>query len=145
MKSINPYLNFPGNTEEAFNFYKKIFGGDFLGGINRFKDAPATENLSASDKEKVMHIGLPMGSNNFIMATDALESMGHKVNFGSNFYIAIDAESKEEADKLFKGLSEGGQVEMPMADQFWGDYFGSLADKFGVRWMVIFSPPKENQ
>ena len=145
MKSINPYLNFPGNTEKAFNFYKKIFGGDFLGGINRFKDAPGTENLSDSDKEKIMHIGLPIGNSNFMMATDAIESMGHKVTFGNNFYIAIDAESKAEADKLFKGLSEGGKVEMPMADQFWGDYFGSLADKFGVRWMVIYSPPKENQ
>ena len=143
MKSINPYLNFPGNTEEAFNFYRKIFGGDFFGGINRFKDAPGTGNLSASDKEKVMHIGLQMGKGNYLMATDALESMGHKVTFGSNFYIAIDAESREEADKLFKGLSEGGKIEMPMADQFWGDYFGSLADKFGVRWMVIYSPPKQ--
>jgi len=143
MKSINPYLNFPGNTEEAFNFYRKIFGGDFVGGINRFKGVSGTENLSVSDKEKVMHIGLPMGNNNFMMATDALESMGQKVTFGSNFYISIDAESREEADNLFKGLSEGGKVEMPMADQFWGDYFGSLADKFGVRWMVIYSPPKK--
>jgi len=143
MKSINPYLNFPGNTEEAFNFYKKVFGGDFVGGINRFKDAPGMENLGAADKEKVMHIGLPMGNNNFIMATDALESMGFKVTFGNNFYISIDAESKEEADKLFKGLSDGGKVEMPMADQFWGDYFGSLVDKLGVQWMVIYSPPRQ--
>jgi PhnB protein len=145
MKSINPYLNFPGNTEEAFNFYKKVFGGDFFGGVNRFKDAPGMENLSASDKEKVMHVGLKMGDNNYLMATDALESMGHKITFGNNCYISIDAESREEADKLFKGLSEGGKVEMPMADQFWGDYFGSLVDKFGVQWMVIYSPPKANQ
>ena len=145
MKSINPYLNFPGNTEEAFNFYKKVFGGDFFGGISRFKSAPGTENLSDADKEKVMHIGLQMGNNNFIMATDALESMGQKVTFGNNFYIAIDAESREEADKLFKGLAEGGKIEMPMSDQFWGDYFGSLVDKFGVQWMVIYSPPKENR
>jgi PhnB protein len=145
MKSINPYLNFPGNTEEAFNFYKKVFGGDFVGGINRFTNAPDTENLSDADKKKVMHIGLQMGENNFIMATDSLESMGFKVTFGNNFYLAIDAESREEADKFFKGLSEGGKVEMPMADQSWGDYFGSLADKFGVQWMVIYSPPKENR
>lgn len=142
MKSINPYLNFPGNTEEAFNFYRKIFGGDFVGGINRFNDIPDGGKLSAEDQKKVMHIGLQMGKGNYLMATDALESMGQKVNFGNNFYIAIDAESKKEADKLFKGLSEGGKVEMPMADQFWGDYFGSLADKFDVRWMVIYSPPK---
>lgn len=143
MKSINPYLNFPGNAEKTFNFYRKIFGGDFVGGINRFTNAPGTENLSDADKNKVMHIGLPMGNNNFIMATDALESMGFKVTSGNNFYIAIDAESREEADKLFKELSEGGKVEMPMADQFWGDYFGSLADNFSVQWMVIYSPPKQ--
>ncbi|MBK9096523.1 MAG: VOC family protein [bacterium] len=145
MKSINPYLNFPGNTEEAFNFYKKVFGGDFAGGIFRFKDTPDSDKLSEGDRQKVMHVALPMGSENMIMATDALESMGFKVTFGNNFYIAIHTDSKEEADKLFKGLSEGGKVEMPMADQFWGDYFGSLEDKFGVRWMVIYSAPKENQ
>lgn len=145
MKSINPYLNFPGNTEEAFNFYKKVFGGDFMGGIFRFKDTPDAEKLSKSDQEKVMHVALPMGKDNMLMATDALESMGFKVTFGNNFYISIHADSREEADKLFNGLSEGGKVEMPMADQFWGDYFGSLADKFGVRWMVIYSAPKENQ
>lgn len=139
MKSINPYLNFPGNTEEAFNFYKKVFGGEFLGGVYRFKDTPDADKLSDSDKEKVMHVGLKMGESNFLMATDALESMGFKVTFGNNFYISIEAESKEEADKLFKGLSEGGKIEMPMADQFWGDYFGSLADKFGVRWMINYS------
>lgn len=145
MKSINPYLNFPGNTEEAFNFYKKVFGGDFMGGIFRFKDTPDAKKLSKSDQEKVMHVALPMGKDNMLMATDALESMGFKVTFGNNFYISIHADSREEADKLFNGLSEGGKVEMPMADQFWGDYFGSLADKFGVRWMVIYSAPKENQ
>ncbi len=139
MKSINPYLNFPGNTEEAFNFYKKVFGGDFLGGIFRFKDTPEAEKMNAADKEKIMHVALPMGKTNMIMATDALESMGFKLTFGNNFYISIDAESKEEADKLFNALSEGGKIEMKMADQFWGDYFGSLADKFGVRWMISFS------
>ncbi|MCZ7604119.1 MAG: VOC family protein [Melioribacteraceae bacterium] len=142
MKSVNPYLNFQGNTEEAFNFYKKVFGGDFAGGIFRFKDTEMADKLSEEEKQKVMHIGLPMGNQNFLMATDALESFGQKVVFGNNFYIAIDAESREEADKLFDGLSEGGKVEMPMDDQFWGDYFGSLTDQFGVQWMVIYSPPK---
>ncbi|WKZ70997.1 MAG: VOC family protein [Melioribacteraceae bacterium] len=142
MKSVNPYLNFQGNTEEAFNFYKKVFGGDFLGGIFRFQDTEMAAKLSEEEKQKVMHIGLPMGNQNFLMATDALESFGQKVVFGNNFYIAIDAESREEADKLFAGLSEGGKVEMPMDDQFWGDYFGSLTDQFGVQWMVIYSPPK---
>ncbi|HRN26383.1 MAG: VOC family protein [Ignavibacteriaceae bacterium] len=142
MKSINPYLNFPGNTEEAFNFYKKVFGGDFLGGIFRFKDTPEAEKMNAADKEKIMHVALPMGKSNMIMATDALESMGFKLTFGNNFYISIDAESKEEADKLFNALSEGGKIEVKMADQFWGDYFGSLADKFGVRWMINYAKPK---
>lgn len=142
MKSINPYLNFQGNTEEAFNFYKSVFGGDFPGGISRFKDTEMGGKLSEEEQQKVMHIGLPMGSQNYLMATDALESLGQKVNFGNNFYLAIDAESKEEADKLFEDLSEGGKVQIPIADQFWGDYFGSLVDKFGVQWMVIYSPPK---
>lgn len=145
MKSINPYLNFPGNTEEAFNFYKKVFGGDFPGGVFRFKDTPDADKLSKSDQEKVMHVALPLGPSNTLMATDALPSMGFNVTFGNNFYISIQTDSREEADKLFKGLSDGGKIEMPMSDQFWGDYFGSLADKFGVRWMVIYSTPKENQ
>lgn len=145
MKSINPYLNFPGNTEEAFNFYKKVFGGDFLGGVYRFKDTPDADKLSDSDKEKVMHVGLKMGESNYLMATDALESMGFKVTFGNNFYISIEAESKEEADKLFKGLSDGGKIEMPMVDQFWGDYFGSLTDKFGIRWMINYANPQGNK
>lgn len=118
MKSINPYLNFAGNTEEAFNFYKKVFGGDFPGGIFRFKDTPGAEKLSNSEKEKIMHVALPMGNSNMIMATDALESMGHKLTFGNNFYITINADSKDEADKLFKGLfgsresrnADGGSV-----------------------------------
>ncbi|HEX9252886.1 MAG TPA: VOC family protein, partial [Ignavibacteriaceae bacterium] len=135
---------FPGNTEEAFIFYKKVFGGDFLGGIFRFKDTPDSDKISEGDRQKVMHVALPLGPNNMIMATDALESMGFKVTFGNNIYISIHTDSREEADKLFNGLSEGGKIEMPMADQFWGDYFGSLTDKFGVQWMVIYSAPKEN-
>lgn len=144
MKSINPYLNFPGNTEEAFNFYKKVFGGDFLGGVYRFKDTPDAAKLSKGDQEKVMHIALPVGEGNLLMATDAMESMGFKVTFGNNFYISIDADDKKEADKLFKGLSEGGSADMPMADQFWGAYFGMVTDKFGVKWMINFAYPQQN-
>jgi PhnB protein len=143
MKSINPYLNFPGNTEEAFNFYKKVFGGDFFGGISRFDGTPGSENLSATDKQKIMHIALPLGPTNMIMATDAMESMGFKVTHGNNMYIQIFTDSKEEADKLFNSLSEGGKVEMPMADQFWGDYFGSLVDKFKIQWMLVYNKPKK--
>jgi len=144
MKSINPYLNFAGNTEEAFNFYKKIFGGDFAGGIFRFKDTPNADKLSKGDQEKVMHVALPMGKNNMIMATDALESMGFKLTSGNNFYISIETDNKEEADTFFRGLKEGGKVETPMKDEFWGAYFGSLTDKFGVKWMISYTYPKQN-
>lgn len=144
MKSINPYLNFPGNTEEAFNFYKEVFGGEFIGGVYRFKDTPEAEKLSKSDQEKVMHIALPLGDGNMLMATDALESMGFKVTFGNNFFISIDADTKEEADKLFTGLSEGGTADMPMMDQFWGAYFGMVTDKFGVKWMINYTHPQED-
>lgn len=143
MKAINPYLNFAGNTEEAFNFYKKVFGGDFIGDIYRFKDTPGAEKMTASDKEKIMHVALPMGAGNMIMATDALESFGQRLTFGNNFYISIDAESKAEADKLFNGLSEGGKAETPMKDEFWGSYFGMLIDKFGVQWMISYTYPKQ--
>ena len=141
MKSINPYLNFPGNTEEAFNFYRKVFGGDFIGGINRFKDTPDAGKLDKSDLDKVMHIALPVGDN-VLMATDALPSMGFTVTFGNNFYLSIEADSKEEADQLFNALSEGGKKEMPMNDQFWGAYFGMVTDKFRINWMISYTYPQ---
>ena len=141
MKSINPYLIFPGNTEEVFNFYKSVFGGDFLGGIYRFDGTPGSENLSEEDKQKIMHVALPMGSNNMLMATDALPFMG-EITSGNNIHLQIYCDSREEADKLFASLSDGGEVEMPLADQFWGDYFGSLIDKFGIQWMLTYTNPK---
>lgn len=142
MAKFQPYLNFNGNTEEAFNFYKSVFGGEFLA-VLRFKDfqdQPGCEPMSAipdADKEKIMHIALPIGGG-VLMATDALESMGQKLIVGNNSYIYLDADSKEEADKLFNGLSAGGNIEMGMVDTFWGAYFGSFADKYGVRWMVSY-------
>jgi PhnB protein len=145
MVTLNPYLNFPGNTEEAFNFYKSVLGGDFAGGIFRFKDTPEANKLNAGDREKVMHIGLPLGKGNMLMATDALESMGHKVTAGTNFHLSIETESKEETNKIFNRLSAGGKVTMPLADTFWGAYFGMLTDKFGIQWMVSYTYPKENK
>lgn len=139
MVTINPYLNFPGNTEEAFNFYKSVFGGDF-NGLTRFKDAPEGAKLSKDEKEKLMHVSLPIGNSNVLMATDALDSMGHKISVGNNFHLSVEAESKEEADKIFNGLSAGGKVTMPQADAFWGAYFGMVKDKFGIQWMVSFTP-----
>jgi PhnB protein len=142
MATINPYLNFKGNTEEAFNFYKTVFGGEFAA-LMRFKDIPAQEGcdgakLSENDLEKIMHVALPIGNGNVLMATDALESMGQKLTEGNNYSISVSAESKEEADKLFNGLAEGGKVEMPLGDAFWGAYFGMTQDKFGIRWMVNY-------
>jgi PhnB protein len=138
MKTINPYLNFPGNTEEAFNFYKSVFGGEFAM-LMRFKDTPEAGRISESEKEKIMHVALPIGKGNIMMATDALESMGPKLTAGNNFQLSIGAESKEEADKLFEGLSAGGVIELSMQDMFWGDYFGMLTDKFGIKWMISYN------
>ena len=137
MAAINPYLNFNGNTEEAFNFYKSVFGGEFLA-VMRFKDNAGCGQISESDKERIMHIALPIGNGNALMATDSLESMGQKLTVGNNFYICLSPESKEEAERLFNGLSAGGKIEMPLQDMFWGAYYGSFADKFGVQWMVNY-------
>jgi len=138
MLQINPYLNFNGNTEEAFNFYKSVFGGEFRM-LMRFKDTPDAGKIPADAKNQIMHIALPLGKDNVLMATDAPESMGFGLKFGNNVHISIHTESREEADKLFKGLSAGGKVQMPMADMFWGDYYGAFTDKFGVQWMISFN------
>jgi PhnB protein len=140
MKTVNPYLNFPGTAEEAFNFYKSVFGGEFTT-LQRFKDTPEGSRASASDANKIMHISLPLGKGNTLMATDAVESMGHSVTPGNNFHLTIDAESEAEANKLFSGLSAGGKVTMPMAKTFWGAYFGMATDKFGVQWMINYTLP----
>jgi PhnB protein len=143
MATINPYLNFNGNTEEAFNFYRSVFGGEFTT-LQRFKDTPEADRVPASDKEKIMHVSLPIGKGNVLMATDALESMGHALTVGNNFSIAVNAESEEEADKLFSELSAGGQVTMPLQKAFRGAYFGMLADKFGIQWMVNYDYNQRN-
>ena len=137
MATINPYLNFLGNTEEAFNFYKSVFGGEFAM-LQRFKDTPEADKVPVNEREMIMHIALPIGKGNVLMATDALESMGHKITMGTNISLSVSAESKEEADKLFNGLSEGGKIDMPLQDMFWGAYFGMCKDKFGIQWMVNF-------
>ena len=137
MAAVNPYLNFAGNTEEAFNFYKSVFGGEFAA-LMRFKDNQECSAMSESDKERIMHIALPIDNGSILMGTDSLESMGQKLTVGNNFYIALAPDSKEEADRLFNGLSEGGKIEMPLQDMFWGGYFGSFADKFGVQWLVNY-------
>lgn len=137
MAVVNPYLNFKGNTEEAFRFYQSVFGGEFIT-LLRFKDTPEKDRVPAHEQEKIMHVSLPIGKGNILMGTDALESMGHKLNTGNNFSLSIGTDSKEEADKLFNGLSEGGKVDVPLNTTFWGAYFGMLKDKFGIQWMVSY-------
>jgi PhnB protein len=142
MATFNPYLNFAGNTEEAFRFYKSVFGGEFVG-LTRFKDIPEGAKLSPAEKEKIMHVSLPIGKGTVLMATDALESMGHTLKPGNNYNISIEAESKEEAKKLYDKLSDGGKIEQPLQDTFWGAYFGMFADRFGTRWMINYTYPKQ--
>lgn len=139
MALINPHINFNGNAEEAFNFYKSVFGGEFLK-IMRFKDM-ASDDFPVAEHEanKIMHIALPIGKN-FLMANDVPESMGRTNENENRSKIAITATSKEEADKIFNGLSAGGQVEMPMSDSPWGSYFGMFRDKYGIEWMVDYDP-----
>ncbi|RDC63802.1 VOC family protein [Adhaeribacter pallidiroseus] len=139
MVQVNPYLNFNGTTEAAFTFYQSIFGGAFVN-VTRFKDTPAGDKLSATDREKIMHMALPIGQGTILMATDALEAMGHHVNPGNNFHLTVSPGSEAEADQLFRALSENGQVNLPLRKEFWGAYFGMLTDQFGIQWMVSYDP-----
>ena len=145
MTTINPYLNFNGNTEEAFNFYKSIFGGEFAA-VMRFGETPGCDEMpiAEGDKDKIMHIALPIGDDNVLMATDGLKSMGQNFSFGDNFSISVSTNSREEAEKLFSGLATGGNIEMPLGDTFWGAYFGMLKDKFGIQWMVSYDEKYSN-
>ena len=141
MATLNPYLNFAGNTEEAFKFYKSVFGGEFKF-LQRFKETPEASRVRDNEKDKIMHIAFPIGKGNTLMATDALDSLGHTLTPGNNISLSIEADSKDEAEKVFKGLSQGGTVSVPLADAFWGAYFGMLTDKFGIQWMVNYTYPQ---
>ncbi len=138
MAKLNSYLNFDGQAEEAFNFYKSISGGEFVGEIYRMGNAPGTENLSEDSKNRVMHIALPIG-NDLLMASDIIPEFGQTLTKGNSSYISVFPDSKEEADQLFKGLSEGGNIEMPLEEQFWDDYFGCFQDKYGIGWMINYN------
>jgi PhnB protein len=142
MKAFNPYLNFNGNTEEAFNFYKSVFGGEFAM-LMRFRDIPENDSIPPDARDKIMHVALPIGNGNVLMATDALESLGQTLFQGNNHYLSISADSKEEADTLYTKLSAGGKIEMSLQDTFWGAYYGSFADKFGIQWMISYDYPKD--
>ena len=146
MAQINPYIMFNGNTEEAFNFYKSVFGGEFAM-IIRFKDLPKDPNnkWTESEANKIMHIALPIGKNSLLMANDVPVSMGQLNENENRSKISINAESKEEADKIYSGLSAGGQIEVPISDSPWGSYFGMFRDKYGIEWMVDFDQRYKGQ
>ncbi len=138
MAKTSTYLNFPGFTEEAFIFYKSVFGGEFIGGISRMEDTPLEarhQSLAKADEKLVMHVALPLLGGHILMGTDAPESMGFTVTFGNNVYINLEPDTRIETDRLFKALSLGGTVGMQLQEMFWGDYYGSCTDKYGVRWM----------
>ncbi|MHB1920865.1 MAG: VOC family protein [Chitinophagaceae bacterium] len=141
MAKVSIYLNFQGNTEEAFNFYKSVFKTDFSGPIMYNKDLPVQEGMPAfadHEKGKVMHVSLPILGGTQIMGTDMLESMGHQLVIGNNTTINLEPDTKEETERLFNALSEGGSGIVPLSDQFWGAYWGVCLDRFGIRWMFNF-------
>jgi len=145
MAQINPYIHFNGNAEEAFTFYQSVFGGEFAM-ISRFKDISIPERpISENEANKIMHISLPIGKSSVLMGSDTPEFMGKHNESENRSKISISAESKEEADQLFNGLSAGGKVEMPIADSPWGSYFGMFRDKYGIEWMVDFGPQYKGQ
>lgn len=145
MAQINPYIHFNGNAEEAFLFYKSVFGGEFSATV-RFKDMGLSPDsqIKESEANKIMHIALPIGKSNVLMASDVPEFMGQVNENENRSKISVITESKEEADRIFNGLSAGGIIEMPISDSPWGSYFGMFRDKFGIEWMVDFDA-KQNQ
>lgn len=137
MKAVNPYLNFDGNTEEAFNFYQSVFGGELQ--VTRFKDMADTMGANGEDLKKIANIALPLNENTVLMGTDVLESMGQELRIGNNFAVTLEAESAEEAEELFDKLSEGGKVQMPLMQTEWAEKYGDFIDKFGIHWMINYA------
>lgn len=138
MARVSTYLNFPRSTEDAFLFYKSVFGTEFVGPIMRFGDIPSSPEfppLSGNDRQLVMHVELPITGGHILMGTDAPESMGFKILMGNNLSINLEPDTRAECEELFRALAEGGKIEHPLQEMFWGSYFGSLVDKFGVKWM----------
>lgn len=137
MTKLNPYLTFKGNCEEAFNFYNSIFGGEFQF-IGRYRDVPEKDRSTfpTEGDEKIMHVSLPINEETILMGCDSLEAYGQATEFGNNISLSLTPDSKLEADRLFNGLSAGGQIKMTMNETFWGAYFGVFTDKFGVPWII---------
>lgn len=139
MARVSTYLNFKGTTEEAFTFYKSVFGTEFIGEINRYGDIPPSEDMppmSDEVKQRVMHVALPILAGHVIMGTDAVEGMGHPFSAGNNVYLNLEPDTREETDRLYAALSEGGEIEMPLQEMFWGDYYAAFTDRFGTKWML---------
>lgn len=137
MFKVNVYLNFEGHTEEAFNFYKSVFGGEFTT-FHRFGDTPHAGEMPESERAKIMHVSLPIGDGSVLMGTDSVDGFGHKLVQGNNVSISLHPDSLEEAEKLFNGLSAGGNVTMALQKTFWNAHYGSFVDKFGISWMVNY-------
>ena len=145
MIKANPYLNFDGNTREAMEFYKSVFGGEFNSVMTFGEMAQPDQPVAEEEKDRIMHMSLPIGEELWIMASDISPSHGHKLTMGNNNYICLVPETKEEGQRIFDELSVGGKVEMPFEKMFWGDYFASFFDKFGVGWMINWGEKKENE
>ena len=146
MATINAYLTFDGTCEEAFNFYKSVFGGDFPM-VGKFGDMPAQEGMppiSDEVKNRIMHMSLPISAETVLMGSDTMPGI-HDHQVGNNISLSINTDSREESDRVFNGLSAGGKVSMPLADTFWGAYFGMWTDKFGINWMVNYDDPAKVQ
>lgn len=142
MARTSTYLNFNGNTEEAFEFYRSVFGGEFIGGISRMGEVPGPEGappMPEAQRNLVMHVALPILGGHYLMGTDATEEMGFQLIFGNNSFINLEPDTRAETERLFAGLAAGGAISMPLQDMFWGDYFGSCTDRFGVQWMFACS------
>lgn len=142
MVKLHPYVNFKGNCEEAFNFYKSVLGGDFSY-VGRFRDIPGESQNDPADADKIMHIGLPLGGGTILMGSDVPKSYEDYHVTGTNITLSVSPESEEEARRIFDALSQGGRVTMPQEKTFWGSLFGMLTDKFGINWMVDYELPKE--
>ncbi|HEY4110368.1 VOC family protein [Puia sp.] len=140
MTAFNIYLNYPGTSEEAFNFYKSIFGGEFTA-VMRFGDGPEAGQLPPDAKNKIMHIALPVGNGNVLMATDLMEGFGPKYAPGNNFSVSVSPDTEEETKRIYDSLSAGATITMPLGQQFWG-LFGSLTDRYGINWMINHMPKK---
>jgi PhnB protein len=141
MITVNPYLHFMGQAEAAMKWYKAVLGGEFAI-FQRYRDIPGGEKMSEEDQEKMMHISLVVNKATTIMASDSVKPMGDDIMGGNNFHICIQAESEEEVDRIFAGLSKNGRVEMPPNKTFWGAYFSMCTDKFGIRWMINYTETK---